>query len=60
MPGLLRSDDIHHAANAMIAALASEITAIDGDISGVLTRNRNPMGGTATADKRIAEAPCDQ
>lgn len=55
MPALLRSDDIHHAAKAMIAALASAIALIEGNTNAVRTRSIKPMSGTTMAETRTAE-----
>ena len=60
MPVPLRSDDIHHAINAMIAPLASATALTDGNTSGTLTRSKKKMGGTAMANKSIVDATCGQ
>jgi hypothetical protein len=58
MPGLFRSADIHQAANAIVAALASATALIEGSTSGTLTKSKKPVSGTTMADKRTAEFTC--
>ena len=58
MPALFRSTDIHHAANAIIAELASATELIEGSTRGTRQRSKKPISGTTMADKRTAEFIC--
>ena len=55
MPALWRSDDKHHAANAITAALASAIKLISGSSRDVLARSEKHMGGTTRANMRTTQ-----
>jgi len=55
---LSRSDDVHHAASATIAAQASASTLINGKTCGLRDKSRKTVGGSMTVQKRTVEDRC--